>query len=356
MRILSRYFAVGYLTYYAAIVVVSLLVIAILEMMVNFDHVIEYGDGLPGVVAYLFLRLPSYYLPYLLPVGSYGAAFLCLGLPARSLEILAAKTCGISPRQLAVPVIATAALLSIVALVLNETIVLDAARRFKRDSGKSELYQSHGAFWSRRGDTLVRVESADRDSRTLTGVSIYQRDRDGHLVRSIDADRIQIEDGDWHLEGARFRDFDPGDPAAAPRTEWRETADLDLGSAGDMALLDADPRSLPLLRLRRYIADLRREGHDTTRYRALWNARLADPLTVLVFAVLGAPLGMSVERSRSLAVAALQGVALLGLYYGLQTTATVLGSGGVPRAASAPWWVLGAFSAFALLRLARSGR
>ena len=66
-------------------------------MMVKFDHVIDYGEGLSGVATYLFLRLPSYYLPYLLPVGSFGAAFLCLGLPARAFEILAAKTSGIAP-------------------------------------------------------------------------------------------------------------------------------------------------------------------------------------------------------------------------------------------------------------------
>ena len=357
MRILSRYFVSGYLTYYAAIVLVSLLVIAIVEMMVNFDHVTEYGEGLVGMASYLFLRLPSYYLPFLIPIGSFGAAFLCLGLPARSLEILAAKTSGISPVRLAAPVLVTASIASVAALVLNETIVLDAARSFNSEAD-AEIFQSRGSFWYQRGQTLFGVESADRDSRTLRGVTVYERDAAGRLVRSIRAASAHIEDDDrrWRLEDARFHEFDVDDPLAAPQSETREDAWLELGSAEDLALLGADARSLSLLRLRAQIAALERDDRDASRYRAQWHARLADPLSVVLFALLGAPLGMVVERSRSLAVAALHAIALLGGYYGLQTTATIVGTGGADAAAFAPWVVQALFASYGAWRLAQASR
>jgi lipopolysaccharide export LptBFGC system permease protein LptF len=63
---------------------------------------------------------------------------------------------------------------------------------------------------------------------------------------------------------------------------------------------------------------------------------------------------MLVERSRSLAVAALQAIALVGAYYGLQTTASILGAGGVPSLALAPWFVQVGFGAYGSWRLARS--
>src|SRR6185503_20218239 len=123
--------------------VVGFLIIALVEMMVNFEHAIDFGAGIAGVASYLFLRLPSYYLPLLLPVGSFGASFLCLGLPARAREILAAKTSGIPPARMAAPVLVTAAALSLLALVLNETVVLDAARRFEGSAdGGGQLFQS----------------------------------------------------------------------------------------------------------------------------------------------------------------------------------------------------------------------
>jgi lipopolysaccharide export system permease protein len=353
VRILTRYFVQSYLRYYAAIVAVAFLLIAVVEMMVNFDHVIDYGEGFAGVASYLFLRLPSYYLPFLLPVGSFGAAFLCLGLPARALEILAAKTSGIAPARIAAPVLATACAFSLIALFVNETVVLRTAQRL--DGGQhGELFQSSGAFWYQSGNTLFEVQGADRDTQTLQGVVIYERDANGRLLRRVEADRAHIEtDQRWRLENARFREFPQSDPEAAPRTETRASTSFDLGSAGDVALLGADPRSLTLVRLREYIVALDREGRETARYRSLWHARLADPLSVFLFALLGAPLGFSVERARSLPAAAIEGIGLLGGYYALQTTASVIGSAGFPAGVTAPWLVLGAFGALGAWRFAR---
>jgi LPS export ABC transporter permease LptG len=357
VRILSRYFVKSYLTYYIAIVAISILVIAIVEMMVNFGRVIDYGAGIAGVASYLFLRLPSYYLPFLLPVGSFGAAFLCLGMPARSLEILAAKTTGIAPARLAAPVLAASCAFSLLALVLNETVVLDAARRLDRGEDGGTLFQSRGEFWYQRGNALFNVREADRDTQTLNGVVIYERDGHGRLLRSVEADVAHIEAGHrWRLQNARFREFPRDDPEAAPRTDTRESAWFDLGGTGDLLLLGADPRNLPLVGLRSYIRAVDRQGRDTARYRALWHARLADPLSVVLFAVLGAPLGFAVERARSLGPAAVQGVALLGGYYALQTAANVIGSAGFEGAAVAPWLVLGAFAAFGAWRFARAAR
>ena len=97
MRILSRHFLASYLTFYLAILIASLLVIGVIEMALNFDDALEFSEGLSGIGTYLFLRLPSYYLPYLIPVSSFGAAFLCLGLPARTQEVVAIKAGGIAP-------------------------------------------------------------------------------------------------------------------------------------------------------------------------------------------------------------------------------------------------------------------
>jgi lipopolysaccharide export system permease protein len=356
VRILPRYFVRGYLTYYAAILAVSILVIAIVEMMVNFGRVIDYGHGIAGVASYLFLRVPSYYLPYLLPVGSFGAAFLCLGLPARALEILAAKTSGIAPARLAAPVIAASCAFSLLGLVLNETVVLDAAKRFEGGEDGGELFQSRGEFWYQRGHTLLNVQGADRDTQTLRGVAIFERDEHGRLRRRIEADVARIEpDHRWRLENARFREFPADAPEAAPRTEVRAVAWFELGG-GDLALLGADPRNLSLVRLREYIRAIDREGRDTTRYRSLWHARLADPLSVILFAVLGAPLGFSVERTRTLGAAAIQGVGLVGVYYALQTAASVVGTSGFPAAVIAPWLVLGGFAGLGAWRFARVSR
>ena len=358
MRILSRHLLASYLGYYAAILVASLLVIAIIEMMVNLDRALEFQRGALGVATYLLLRLPSYYLPYLLPAASFAAAFLAIGVPARAQEIVAAKAGGIPPQRVALPVLLAAAALSLVALVLFETLVRDSGMAYQRTRAgdpNDTLFSNQGSFWYHRGRVLYNVREADRESRTLHGVRVYERDEAGRLRRAIHAESAHIaSDHRWELHDATFRSFDPQDPGAAPKVEHREHALLDVASERELALLDADASTLPLPELRAYIAAMDRSGRDPTRYRALFHARLAEPVSVLLFALLAIPLGFAVERTRSLAVAGLQGVAWVAAFYGVQATTEVLGAGGVAAAIAAPWLVLTGFGGFGFYRLLRT--
>ncbi|HEX5065786.1 MAG TPA: LptF/LptG family permease [Myxococcota bacterium] len=357
MRILSRRFLASYLGFYAGILVASILVIAIIEMMVNMERALEFQRGAQGVVTYLLLRLPSYYLPYLVPVTSFAAAFLAVGLAARAQEILAAKAGGIRPQRIALPLLCAAALLSAAALLVFETVVRESGSAFaaaRQGDPNARLFSSKGTFWYHHGRFLYNVRDADRATRTLHDVRVYERDDAGRLRRSIFASRARIDAQEqWELLDATVRSFDGTDMAAAPRVERLARTVLPVASQSDLALLDADAGTLPLPELRAYVEAMERSGRESTRYRALLHARMTEPITVLLFAGLAIPVGLAVERSRSLAVAALQGVALVALYYALQGTAQVLAAGGVAAAVPAPWVLLGVFSAFAVWRLFR---
>ena len=357
MRILSRQFLASYLSLYLGILVASLLVIGVIEMMLNFDNAMEFSEGLWGIGTYLFLRLPSYYLPYLIPVASFAAAFFCLGLPARTQEIVAIKAGGISPQRVCLPVLVAAAVITLLTLVMNETIVRESTNRFKREKhGRSEgeLFPVSGAFWYHRGPYLYNVQEADSATRTLRGVRVYERTPDGRLLRSITAVSAQIsEDHRWQLSDAVFRTFQPDAPEAPPEVRREAHAVLEVASERELALLDANASTLSLPRLLEYIEAMRGDGRSVTRYRALFHSRLAEPLSVIVFALLAIPLGMAVERSRSLATAAVQGVALICVFYTLQTAAAMGAAGGVEAAVPAPWILLGGFATWGAWRFAR---
>lgn len=356
MRILSRQFLASYLSLYAGILIASMLVVSVIDMMLNFEDAISFDEGALGTFTYLFLRVPSYYLPYLIPVTSFAAAFLCLGLPARAHEVVALKAGGIAPQQVCLPVLAAALVISGATLLLNETIVRDTWKEFNRHEESGEvgnLFHAHAEFWYRRGETFYNVQDADRSTRTVFGVRIYERGPEGRLARSIEADSAQIgDDHRWHLRNAIIRTF-PEDPGAAPKVVHEDETVLEMASERDLALLGADAATLNLLRLREYIAAVIRDGRDAVRYQAMFHARLAEPLTVVVFALLALPIGLAVERSRSLANAAVKGVAILGLYYGLQTTSSVVASGGVAAAIHMPWILVTGFTAWGAWRLAR---
>lgn len=358
MRILSRYFLVSYLTLFAAILLISMLAIVIIEVLLHFDDVLDHRDGFAGAATYLLLRVPSYYLRDLIPVASFAAAFFGLGLPARWREVTALKAGGISPHRVAFPVLIAAAGLSGAALVVNETLVMTASRLWNRlERDEDEISFRRGSFWYHRGDVIYNVTEADRASRTLSGVSVYELTPEGRLRRSIWAEKVEIRpDSRWRLQDATLRTFDPEAPDAPPRVERAEETVLEVAGRRDLALLSADAATLSLWNLRDYIEARGREGRDTSRYRALLHARLADPLTVLLFALLALPLGLAVERTRSLAFGALQGIAIVGAFYTVRTLATLFAAGGLVPAAASPWLLLGAFAGAGAWRFARVPR
>jgi lipopolysaccharide export LptBFGC system permease protein LptF len=129
-----------------------------------------------------------------------------------------------------------------------------------------------------------------------------------------------------------------------------------MGAQQDLELLGARASTLSLLELREYIRAGSKEGRDTARFREMLHARLSDPLTVVVFALVAIPLGLAVEQHRSLAAAAVVGIVNLGVFYTVRTTATIAAAGGLAPTSHGPWLVLAAFAGFGLVRFARLPR
>lgn len=353
MRIISRLFLASYLRLFFTILLGSILAIVIIEMLLEFDEVVESRTA-AGVVRYFLLRIPSEYLRDTIPAASFAAAFLCIGGPARAREILALKAGGVSPRTLVPPVMLASLLLSLVALAVNETLVL-SAERSENDLARPEsgIAFRRGSFWYHRGDVIYNIHDADEDTRSLHGVNVFRLDASGRLVESLHAAHVAVEDGAWILTDAMRRSFDPSRPEAPPRTERVSEKVLDLGGTRDLALLDAGIERLSINELREYIEVRAADGRDAVAARGRLHRRLADPLTVTLFSWLALPLGFGVERSKSLAVSGLLGIAWVCVYYTLRTAAATLAAAGVALAANAPWLLLAVFGGFGAWRLSR---
>ncbi len=356
MRIISRSFLASYLRLFCTILLGSLLAIAIVEMLLKFGDVVESGTA-AGIATYFLLRIPSEYLRDTLPVASFAAAFLCIGGPARAREITALAAGGISPRLIITPVVLASLLLSLVALGLNETLVLWAERSLNDDAQPEDgISFRRGSFWYHRGNVVYNIRDADRDTHTLHGVTVFRLNARGRLIESLHADHVNVEASAWVLTDAMRRSFDPDHPEAPPGAERVTERALDLGGARDLALLDAGIDRLSIPELGEYIAMRTADGRDPVAARSRLNRRLADPLTVTLFAWLALPLGFAVARTRSLALSGLIGIAWICVYYTLRTAGSLLAAGSVASAAYAPWLLLASFGAFGAWRLTRVSR
>ncbi|MEE9607870.1 MAG: LptF/LptG family permease [Myxococcota bacterium] len=355
MRIVSRYFLVNYARLFIPILAISTAAMAAIEISLRFDEITRRGEG---VAAYLLLRLPSHYLRHLVPVSSFAAAFLCFGLPARRREITAIRSGGISPGRAALPVLAAAATLSAVCLLVNETWILRSAREWRRPEAATTRSEFRGeSFWYHNGDVIYNVREGDPETEMLYGVRVFRLGPRGRLLESIRADRARVGVGDrWHLLDATVQAFDPADPEAPPLTRRLAETVVRVDGREDVALLEAHPDTLSLRRLGQLIDARLLRGRDAVRQRAQFHARLAEPLAVLLFAFLAIPLGLSVERSGTLAAPALQGAALVGLFYTIRMAASLLGAAGLAWTWASPWLELTAFGGWGAWRFARALR
>jgi lipopolysaccharide export system permease protein len=358
VRILSRYFLTSYLKWFAVILCSSIVAIAVIEIMLQFDSALEHRNGLMEFATNLLVRVPAYYFRDLIPVACFAAAFCSIGLPARAHEITAIKSGGISPPQTAIPLLCAAAVLSGFTLLLNESVVLQASRAWSRDqnpAGGASFLQ--GSFWYQRGNAIYSVQEANREDRALHGVSVYELSPRGRLAQILHAERVEVEDDQhWRFFDATSRTFDPGHPAMPPRIELVSESNRDVSAESDLVMLEASARTLSLPKLAAYVDAQARSGRNATRYLALYHTRLSGPLTVFLFALLAVPLGLAVGTSRSLAAAALSGIITLAAYYTARTAFEILAGKDFAWAVAGPWVILAAFGGYGMWQLRRVPR
>jgi LPS export ABC transporter permease LptG len=357
VRILQRYLLARFLRLFTAILIGSTLAIVMVEMLLNFDNMLKTEEGISGVARYLFLRIPAYYMRDLIPIAAFGATFSALAIASRWFETTAIKAAGISPQRLMLPILLSGALLAVVSFVLSETAVLRATREWHRRSLPShDAITSHwGSFWYHRGHTMYNITEAIRAEQALRGVRIWELDERGHLLRSVQAAGVTIqENGDWLFEDARIHRFDPKHPAAPPifdRIPGQGV--IELADTAAVALAKADTATLPIYELLQYVRARRQDGDPAPHLDAVVQQRLTDPLAVAIFILLAIPLGLQVEQTRSIGLPALYGIATVAVFFMLRNTGSALSAEGVLPAAVFPWALVSVFSAFGAWRFHR---
>lgn len=357
MGVLSRHFVSRFLSTFA--VSIAILALAILSVESLTDLHVAFGET--GTWSDLFvrtaLRVAAHYLPYLIPISATVAAFVRFGGAARRSEIVAAKAGGISPLELALPVLIAGLALGAFSLLAGEVLSVPA-RAALQDAERGEpggLSYRQGAFWYVDGAVVFRVESADEGARVLHGVTIFERDGRGRVLRRIRATRAElVGQGRWRADHAEILRIDPERPARAGTLESHEQIELELGNRQE--LLGANPDFLPMGDLLSFAALTPEGSAQELEARSLIHQRLSNPLATFPFVVLAVALGLRVERSRSLARSALPVVLAVLTFLLVRHYAGMLSRQGVWPAAVGAWGSLAVFLVAALDQLRRVPR
>lgn len=336
--LLDKYLARGFLRVFF----ISLLCATLLYLTVDFfDRVSAFLDsGVPvgTVVLYFFYKTP------LLVSRTFGFATLfsvlfCLGMLARTHELTAMRTSGISVQRIALPLVILSGIICLCVFFWNEGLVPifnhQAQTIYKTQVKNKRPKNLLGTadLWLRGESSFINVDHFDANTNTLQGVTIFLLNRDFSL-RGL----IEIPAAEWNGRGWNIGEV----------TEWRLLPDGRVASQKPLTtphiaetpeefkLLAREPEEFGFFELQKQISDMRSKGIDTTAYEVDLQTKLALPLISPLMVLIAIPFALRRHMSGSMALSF--GIAMLiGFGYWVLTAFCVsLGySGALPPLAAA---------------------
>ena len=337
-RRIASYTVRLFLTRSLAVLVSLVLILMTLDLLGESGKILAVpGNGDAELWRYVALRVPlltSRFLPFSVLLGTL-IAFA--GLNQHS-EVIAMKAAGISAHQILAPLIVASLGIAAITFVLNETVVVKAARTVTAWSDNdyrpippaSDLLSN---VWVLAGDDLVRARQVVGQGQQLraTGLALYDREG-GTLHQIIDAERARPAGGAWLLENVRIYDSNLNLVVRKAQMTALQGVEPDR-----LTLSRVDPEQLDFFTLRERIGQLERAGRQTDEARAgLWH-KVSGPLSTLLMPLLAAVAAFGLARSGQVLLRATVGMALGFAYFVADNFSLAMGNVGAYPPLLAAW-------------------
>lgn len=325
--------------------------------------VVELGAPVEAVLRVFLLQLPQV-MVWTLPMALLLATLMALSRLSANSEVVAMRAGGVSFWRMVAPILAVAALISLVAFVVNEAVVpwanAEADYVMAVEVQGRTLPASQDHLFMRGNDPehgpwILYARRFDGDLQRMEQL-VFLRLFEGRPVEVTSAEAASWEDEQWRMEGMVSHRFGPlgGEWTIVTSRAEGHTLDIDR-SPGDIARSRRRPDQMSLAELREHVAALREEGVDVKELEVHVYLKYSLPLASFVFAMIAAPLGVQSHRS-STSVGFGISIVIIFAYYVLMSLGTALGQAGSVPPAFGAWIqniVIGGAGLFLMIRQGR---
>ncbi|MNS54826.1 putative permease YjgP/YjgQ family protein [compost metagenome] len=363
MKLLDRYilselippFAFG-VAAFTGIMTASTVLFHLVTLMVR------HGLPIGLVLEILGLRLPEMVF-YTFPMSMLLASLLAFGRLSGDGEITAFKAAGVSLYRMMAPVIAFAVFVSGATIALNEVLVPAASWQAKRllyeATHKQELPVARDhLFYNEMADgQLKRLFYARRfDGHRMQDV-VVQEFEDNKLVRIVQAAEAAPTESGWRFaKGVVYQTDEAGEYRFVVKFDAQQIA---LGEALlALSRENRQPMEMNASELNGHIERLvatGQVGREINELRVQWHQKFAVPFASLVFALVGAPMGLRPNRSNS-SIGLGVSILVIFIYYILMFVCMAMGQIGALPAVLGAWLpnvVAASIGGYLLLKQAR---
>jgi lipopolysaccharide export system permease protein len=336
-RTLGRYFAIRFLR---SILGVFITVFALIYTL-DFVELVRRTGDVADVSAALLAQLSLFRTPavaeQVLPFAVLFGAMAALLNLSRKLELVVARAAGISVWQFLSTPLLVALLLGLLAIgvynpvasYLKEQASLTEVSRLGKatNTGETELWVRQRSV---DGQAIIRASRSTAAGTLLSGVTVFEFDKEGRFVHRIEAAQAKLEEGFWDLTKVRVIGLDQ------PETFEHYTLATNLSPEQVRQSFSA-AETVPFWELPGLIRRTEKAGLDATPYRLQLQSLLARPLLFLAMVFIAASVSLRFFRFGGVAKMVLGGVTAGFLLYVANKLTTDLGSAGILSAGVAAW-------------------
>jgi len=337
---LARYFGLRFVN---AVLMVFVGIFALVALIDYIELMRRAGD-IPNVSAALVAKTSLYRVPQvverILPFCVLIGAMSCYLNLSRRLELVVARSAGMSAWQFVMPAVVTAFVFGVLATAIYNPISATLQERSKRF--EAELFgqtaavgRSGGTFWMNQrtdeGQAIINAVGSRDQGINLNGVSIYVFDTDGRFKQRIEARAAVLIPGAWVLRDTRI--FGLGTvPTAEP--EYRLKTSLTPEQVRESF---ATPETVPFWDLPVYIQIAEHAGLVASGYRLQFQKLLARPFLLAAMVFLAAAVSLRFFRFGGIQKMVLSGIAAGFLLYVLSKVTEDLSKAELMHPATAAW-------------------
>lgn len=340
-RTLARYLSWRFLIAMLSVFTLCMVLIFFVDFIELLRRSSKHGEVPTDILIWItLLRLPAFselVLPFAVLLGSIGA-FLML---SRSSELVVMRSAGMSVWQFVLPAILVAMGLGVItvvaynplaALAKSESELLYLEAFGKEDS----LFNTKGAgAWLRQdgadGQSVIHAKGVAEQGVSLSGVTVFQFDKEGNLSERIEAKTADLRDNRWELsrawvsvvgqEPAFYRHYIIS--TYLTPTQVRDS----IGSVESISFWD----------LQNFIAIAEKAGLSATRHKLQYQSLLSRPFLLAVMVLVAATCSLRAFRFGRIQTMVMGGVGAGFGFFILSEVSRNLGLSGLTGPVIAAW-------------------
>jgi lipopolysaccharide export system permease protein len=339
---LQRYFAMRFLN----ATLLTFVGVFLLVAMADYVELVRRTSNVPDISAWMIAEASLFRVPQITekitPFCVLFGAMACFLNLTRRLELVVARSAGMSAWQFIAPALVMAFSLGVAATTLYNpasALLQEQSKRLQAEllgEDQSGLRDNSGSgYWVRQrsgdGQSIINAVSSREQGVRLGGITVFTFDASGHFKQRIEAKSAVLEHGHWLLEDAHI--FASGKPATEARTYLLETS----LTPEQVRESFATPESVPFWSLPLYIKLADNAGLGAASYRVQYQKLLARPFLFVSMVLLAAAVSLRFFRFGGVQKLVLSGVAAGFLLYVLSKGFEDFSKAGLLNPVAAAW-------------------